>query len=147
MNTIFKEDYLECYHDEENNVLMHIWTRKPSSEEFRAGLINVHRNYVKFNNPDMPLHWLGDTRKMGVLGLEDQAWLDAVWNRMLFVEAGVKAHAVIVGADVFAKYAMEKFNKAMQEEFSAQKVFLDTFENKEKAYDWFKSVEDRRAAS
>ncbi len=147
MTTIFKEEYLECFHDEENNVLMHIWLRKPSSEEFREGLINVHRTYIKYNNPESPLHWLGDTRDMGVLGLEDQQWLDAVWNKMLFVEAGVKAHAVIVGNDVFAKYAMEKFNKAMQEEFAAQKVFLDTFVDKESAYDWFKSLEEQRAAS
>jgi len=37
---------------------------------------------------------------------------------MLFIKAGVRAHAVIIGADVFAKYAMEKFKTTMQTKYA-----------------------------
>ena len=60
---------------------------------------------------------------------------------MLFVKAGVKAHAVFIGSDVFAKYAMEKFKTAMQTKYADKNLHLDTFKNKEEAYKWFKSIE------
>ncbi len=146
MKTIFKEDYLECFYDEANSVLFHVWIRKPSSEEFKDGLTRVYDTYLSYKKTGTLLHWLGDTRNMGVLSIDVQQWLDEVWNEMLFVKAGVKTHAVIVGKDVFAKYAMDKFKNAMMEKFAAQKIHLDTFEDREAAYEWFKSVEKDRAA-
>lgn len=59
------------------------------------------------------LHWLADTQELSILPLDDQKWLDEVWNDTIFVKAGVRSHAVIVGNDVFARYAMEKFKKTM----------------------------------
>jgi len=64
---------------------------------------------------------------------------------MLFLRAGVKSHAVIIGTDVFAKYAMEKFKTSMQAKYKDKKLFLETFGDKESAYQWFKNIETQMA--
>ncbi|MNC95431.1 hypothetical protein D3C83_125500 [compost metagenome] len=74
--------------------------------------------------------------------MDDQGWLQKVWNETLFVKAGVKSHAVIIGEDIFAKYAMEKFKKNMQEQFADRNLQIETFPDKESAYKWFKSIEE-----
>ena len=67
---------------------------------------------------------------------------------MLFNKAGVKSHAVIIGNDVFAKYAMEKFKNSMQELYADKRLHLETFPDKDAAYQWFKVIESAwKAAS
>jgi hypothetical protein len=78
---------------------------------------------------------------MGVVTIDDQGWLQKVWNDMLFIKAGVKSHAVIIGNDVFAKYAMEKFKTSMQELYADKNLRLETFPDKDSAYKWFQSIE------
>src|SRR5688572_19146564 len=122
MKSLFKETCVECFLDSEARVLYHIWNSKPTSPQFRDGLTKVFHEYQKHKTQfDTPLHWLADTRSMGVLNLDDQGWLQKVWNDMLFNKAGVKSHAVIIGNDVFAKYAMEKFKTSMQELYADKK--------------------------
>ena len=73
MKKLFAREYLECFFDEEPMILFHVWLRKPTSAEFRDGLISVcgeFTEYKKKNNK--ALHWLGDTRNVGVLSIEDQ---------------------------------------------------------------------------
>ena len=140
MEELFKEPYVECYFDGEAHVLFHIWLKRPTSEQFRNGLKRVYDEFLKHKEKHPCIHWLADTRNLGVLSLEDQGWLEKVWNEMLFVKAGVKTHAVIVGNDVFAKYAMEKFKKTMTEKYASQNLHLGTFPTKESAYTWFGEV-------
>jgi hypothetical protein len=141
MTTLFSEDSLDCFFDDEAKVVFHVWKRKPKGDEFRSGLTKVYNEYVKHKKSNPVLHWLGDARLMGVLSLEDQSWLDKVWNEMLFVKAGVKTHAVIIGTDIFAKYAMEKFKKSMLAKYADQNLLMETFPDKEAAYKWFKAAE------
>jgi hypothetical protein len=141
MKTIFSEDFLDCLFDEDAKVFSHVWKRKPKNDEFRRGLTNVYNEYISHKKKHPILHWLGDTRLMGVVSLEDQSWLDKIWNEMLFVKAGVKTHALIIGTDIFGKYAMEKFNKSMQTKYASQNLQMGTFTDKEAAYKWFKDSE------
>ena len=142
MKSLFKEVTLECFLDSDARVLFHIWYGKPTSHSFRDGLMRVCNEYIIHKkNFDTPLHWLADTRSLGVVTVDDQGWLQRVWNETLFVKAGVKSHAVIIGDDVFAKYAMEKFKKTMQEQYADKNLHLETFEDKESAYKWFKTIE------
>lgn len=141
MKTLFSEDSLDCFFDEDANILFHVWKRKPKGDEFRTGLSKVREEYINLKKTNPVLHWLGDTRLLGVVSIEDQGWLDKVWNEMLFVKAGVRTHAVIIGTDIFAKYAMEKWKKSMQSKYTAQQLQLETFPTKEDAYKWFKSIE------
>lgn len=148
MKQLFKENYLECYLDEEAKVLFHVWTSKPTSEQLRNGLTRVFNQYNTHKKSfSTPLHWLGDTQKIGVITIDDQGWLEKVWNEMLFVKAGVRAHAVIIGSDVFAKYAMEKFKTSMQAKYADKNLFLETFKDKDEAYKWFKSIENQLTAT
>ena len=140
MKSLFSEDYLDCFIDDEAKVLFHVWKRKPKGDEFRTGLIKVYDEYNRIRKSENLLHWLGDTQLLGVVPIEDQGWLDKTWNEMLFVKAGVKTHAVIIGTDIFAKYAMEKWKKSMQVKYTAS-LQIETFANKEEAYKWFKASE------
>ncbi len=141
MKSLFKESFLECFLDTEAKVLFHVWLSKPSNEQFREGLTKVFDQYQIYKKQIAPFHWLGDARLLGVISLENQGWLEKVWNDMLFVKAGVKTHVVIIGTDVFAKYAMEKFKTSMQSKYADKNLHLETFPDKESAYKWFKSVE------
>lgn len=147
METIFKEPYLECYYDEEANIMFHVWIKKPNSEQLRSGLTRVFNEYTGLKRKrGGDIHWLADTQNIGVISIDDQAWLEKVWNEMLFVKAGVKTHAVIIGNDVFAKYAMEKFKKTMTEKYKDKNLHLATFPEKAAAYEWFKDCESADAA-
>jgi hypothetical protein len=146
MTPLFKEDHLECYLDEDAKILFHVWLKKPTSEQLRSGLTRVFDEYNKHKKSfNYPLNWLGDTRKLCVVTLDDQGWLEKVWNEMLFVKAAVKAHAVVIGDDVFAKYAMEKFKNAMQTKYADKNLHMETFKTTEEAYTWFKNIEKRIA--
>jgi hypothetical protein len=147
MQTIFKEPYLECYYDEAANVMFHVWVKKPTSEQLRSGLTRVYNEYTNLKRKKGgDIHWLADTQKIGVISIDDQAWLEKTWNEMLFVKAGVKTHAVIIGNDVFAKYAMEKFKKTMLDRYKDKNLHLATFPSKDEAYEWFKRCESANAA-
>jgi|SRR5690606_9607363 len=147
MKEIFKLPHLECYYDEDANVMFHTWIKKPTSEQLKSGLKKVFDEYVSLRKQlGNNIHWLADTQKIGVISIDDQAWLEKVWNEMLFVQANIKTHAVIIGNDVFAKYAMEKFKKAMLEKYKDRNLHLATFPDKAQAYDWFRSCESADAA-
>jgi hypothetical protein len=141
MQTLFSEDCIDCFFDEDSKVLFHVWKSKPKGDEFRGGLTKVCNQYINLKKTQPVLHWLGDTQLLGVVSIDDQGWLDKVWNEMLFVKAGVKTHAVIIGTDIFAKYAMEKWKLNMQAKYAGQNLMLETFPSKDAAYKWFKSAE------
>ncbi len=144
MTKLFAREYIECFLDETTNLLFHVWLRKPNSAEFRDGLLSVCKEFTDYKaKHGKTLNWLGDTRNVGVLSIDDQGWLDKVWNETLFVKAGVKNHAVIIGKDPFAKYAMEKFKNNMNTKYAGQNLNLETFETKEDADKWFASLAKR----
>jgi len=135
--TLFDLDYLICTLDEKHAVLSHAWKRKPTSEEFEEGLMKVCHAYIE-QKPKFPkLHWLGDTKNVGVLSLKTQKWLDDVWNETLFNKAGVRTHAVLVGSDVFGKYAMQKFANQAEKMYEKQNLKMGVFETEPEAYKWF----------
>ena len=55
---------------------------------------------------------------------------------MLFEDAGVKVHAVILGSDIFADYPMELFKKSSVHKFNEKGVKLGVFPNERRAYEW-----------
>jgi hypothetical protein len=142
MKEIFKQPYLECFYDEDANVMFHAWIRKPSSDELKTGLTRVCNEYMNLRKArGSNIHWLGDTRKFGVVSVDDQGWLEKVWNEMLFVKANVRTHAVVIGNDVFVKYAMEKWKNSMMEKHKDTNLHMATFPEKDEAYRWFKECE------
>ena len=128
MKTLFEEEFLLCKFDEENKILYHIWLDKVKGELFRNSLLRVLNYYKNLK-----------TRNLSVLPLDDQKWMDETWNELLFVDAGVKTHAVIIGNDAFAKYAMDKFKNTMNQKYESQNIALETFKDEAAAYSWFKN--------
>ena len=77
MKLLFKENYLECYLDEDAKVLFHVWLSKPTSEQLRSGLTRVYNEYLTHKKSfQTPLHWLADTQKIGVITIDDQGCLE-----------------------------------------------------------------------
>lgn len=140
MKTLFEEEFLICQFDEENKILYHIWLDKAKGDVFRNALLKVLDFYKTLKSSYSTLHWLGDTTKLSVLPIADQRWLDETWNELLFVEAGVKTHAVIIGDDAFARYAMDKFKNSMNQKYADQNIILETFKDEAAAYNWFKML-------
>lgn len=143
MKTLFENEFIVCQFDEENSIISHIWLDKVKGDDFRKNLLKVLDFYKTIKRDSPTLHWLGDTRKLSVMPIADQKWLDEAWNELLFVDAGVKTHAVIIGDDAFSKYAMEKFKKTMNQKYADKKIILETFKDETAACAWFKNFNEK----
>jgi hypothetical protein len=135
--TLFDLDYLICTLDADAGILAHAWKKKPTPEEFEGGLMKVYATYMAQKPNFKKLHWLGDTKNVGVLSLRTQKWLDDVWNETLFVKGGLQTHAVLVGEDVFGKYAMQKFAIHAEEQYKDMNLKMGVFSTEAEAYAWF----------
>ena len=133
---ILEREYLVCEIDNTVPVFKHRWLRHPTSEEFQDGLTSMHKEYMRIKDDYDDLKWLADTELMGELNEEVKQWLTTEWDRMLFIEAGVKTHAVIRGPDHYADYPMEIFKLVSAKKYNDLGVKLEVFENEEKAYEW-----------
>ena len=60
------------------------------------------------------------------------------WEKLLFIEAELKVHAVILGDDIFADYSMEHFKLEADKTYKEKGIKLGIFLNEEKAYAWLK---------
>ena len=140
LKTIFKTNCVLCELDDSIPVLRHRWSRRPSDEEFMSGLKAMKKEYdlLKPKYPD--LKWLADTELLGELSDEVEEWLTETWDRLLFDESKVKAHAVILGPNLYADYPMEKFKMSSDEKFRQMGVKLALFADIDTAYAWLKSV-------
>ena len=146
MKILFEDQFIRCQFDEEHGILYHVWLDKVKGDDFRNNLLKALDFYKTLKKDNPHLHWLGDTRNLSVMPIADQKWLDETWNELLFVDAGVKTHAVIIGDDAFTKYAMEKFKKTMNQKYASKKIILETFKDEEAAYAWFMNLNEKIAA-
>ena len=119
-------------------VLKHRWLKRPSSDDFRSQLVEIQEMYVQQKTQYPGLKWLADTELLGELTSEDEKWLEDTWEKLLFIDAELKVHAVILGDDIFADYSMEHFKIKADKTFKEKGVKLGIFMNEEKAYAWLK---------
>ncbi len=139
---IFDNEFLSCELDDSLPVLRHYWKVPPTGEQFRSQLLNVLEEYKKLKPTYEDLAWLADTTELGELDEETETWLVEVWEDLLFVKAGVKIHAVILGESIFADYPMENFKQDAEQKFHAYNVHLGVFSTKEEAYEWIRGLGD-----
>lgn len=135
---IFEDDFVICELDDSLPVLKHRWKKEPTGKHFRETLLLILEHFKEFNKTTEDLAWLADTQLLGELDRETEQWLANTWDDLLFNQAGVKIHAVILGDDLFAEYAMEKF-KMDSEEKRDRDVQLGVFIDEEEAYDWIRT--------
>ena len=138
LEPLFQNENVICELDEEIPVLRHRWLKEPRSEEFRDGLFAMQKIYLEHKSKYDDLKWLADTELLGELNEDDENWLTSEWDHKLFVEAGVKVHAVILGDSIFADYPMEVFKKSSARKFVEMGIKLDVFANEANAYKWMK---------
>jgi hypothetical protein len=135
---IFENEFLFCELDDSLPVLKHYWKKAPTGEQFRSNLLNILEEYKKLRQSYKGLAWLADTTQLGELDETTEAWLVEEWEDLLFVKAGVKIHAVILGESIFADYPMENFKADAEQKFENYNVHLGVFSSEEEAYSWIK---------
>jgi hypothetical protein len=135
---IFDNEILLCELDDSLPVLRHYWKKAPSGEQFKSQLLNVLEEYKKLRQSFKTLAWLADTTQLGELDEKTETWLVEEWEDLLFVKAGVKIHAVILGESIYADYPMENFKLDAEQKFENYNVHLGVFSNLEEAYSWIK---------
>lgn len=136
---VFSNQYLTCILDDSIPVLKHRWQCSPPLGEFKKGLLAILKEYKQYKIDYPNLKWLADTELLGELSEEDEKWLTSEWDHLLFDEAGVKVHAVILGPDFFADYPMEKFKSSSERKFQELGAQLEVFLDEKGAYDWLRS--------
>lgn len=136
---IFENEYVVCELDDSLPVLKHRWKSPLLGSKFRENLIQVLQEYVTLTKSYSNLAWLADTTVLGELDEETEKWLADEWQDLLFREAGVKIHAVILGEDIFADYPMEKFKMDAAVKFNQFNVQLEVFSDEEDAYVWIRT--------
>ena len=136
---IFENEFVICELDDSLPVLKHRWKKQTPMVEFRENLIAIQKQYLKLKDSYKNLAWLADTQLLGEVDEETEEWFVNVWDDLLFNQAQVKIHAVILGDDLFAEYPMEKFKTDAEEKFKQVNVQLGVFSNELKAYDWIRT--------
>ena len=133
---VFENEFVKCELDDSLPVLKHRWLSVPSGEEFKNILTTIRDKFVELKESYPRLAWLADTKLLGELDEETEQWLVDSWETMLFREAGVKIHGVILGSSIYSDYPMEKFKLDAEEKFKTEHIFLGVFNNEKDAYAW-----------
>ena len=135
---IFDNEFVTCELDDSLPVLKHRWKQAPLGEEFKFTLKRILEEYKSLLKSYKNLAWMVDAAELGELDEEVENWLVTDWEKMLFENAGVKVHAVILGQSIFADYPMEKFKQGAEKKFEKLDVRLGVFSNQQEAYSWMK---------
>jgi hypothetical protein len=136
---LFENEYVICELDESVPVLKHRWKKEPAGKVFRENLVKIQQVYVTQAHHYTNLAWLADTQSLGEVDEETEKWFSEVWDDLLFNQAGVKIHAVILGEDLFEEYPMEKFKMDAEQKFRTLGVQLEVFSEEDEAYDWIRT--------
>ncbi|MBS1951679.1 MAG: hypothetical protein OJF59_001674 [Cytophagales bacterium] len=136
---ILENDYVICELDAALPVLKHRWKEPAPGEVFRKQLTEILNKYRELKKEYPKLAWLADTQLLGEVDEETEKWFAEEWDDMLFNQAKVKYHAVILGEDLFAEYPMEKFKMDAEMKFKEDGVQLGVFSDEEEAYDWIRT--------
>lgn len=136
--SIFENEFVHCDLDDALPVLRHRWKRETSGEDFKENLSHILDEYRTLKKSYAKLAWLADTTNLGELDPETEEWLVEDWEDLLFVDGGVRIHAVILGSNIFADYPMEQFKKDAEQKFQIFNVQLGVFSNMEEAYRWIR---------
>lgn len=140
MKVLKEHKLFRCELDADIPVMIHRWLESPTSEQFKSELMNLLKIYTEQKKEFPNLKWLADTELLGELTEDTEDWLEEVWDKALFEEAGVKVHAVILGHDIYADYSMESFKRQADRAYEDKGVKLGIFMDRESALEWLKDA-------
>jgi hypothetical protein len=135
---IFENEWVICELDDSLPVLKHRWIKETTGEDFKTNLLRILDEYETLKHSYNSLAWLADTALLGELDEDTEHWLVAIWEDLIFREAQVKIHAVVLGSNIFADYPMEQFKTDAEQKFEEFNVQLGVFSNVEEAYRWIR---------
>lgn len=136
--SIFENEVVKCSLDDSLPLLKHRWLKEPSGEQFKTNLYRIQEEYIQLKKSYINLAWMADTELLGELDQDVEKWLVEVWEDLVFIKAGVRIHAVILGVSIFADYPMEKFKIDAEEKFKSKNIRLGVFSDEPEAYSWIK---------
>jgi hypothetical protein len=139
---IFENESVICELDDSLPVLRHRWKQETTGENFKANLLRILEEYETLKNSYAMLAWLADTTLLGELDEDTEQWLVHTWEDLIFREAEVKIHAVILGSNIFADYPMEQFKTSAEQKFEVFNVHLGVFSNIQDAYRWIRDQQE-----
>jgi hypothetical protein len=135
---IFENEWVVCELDDSLPVLKHRWVKETTGDDFKTNLLRILDEYETLKHSYNSLAWLADTALLGELDEDTEHWLVAIWEDLIFREAQVKIHAVVLGSNIFADYPMEQFKTDAEQKFEEFNVQLGVFSNVEEAYRWIR---------
>ena len=136
--SIFENEVVKCSLDDSLPLLKHRWLKELSGEQFKTNLYRIQEEYIQLKKSYINLAWMADTELLGELDQDVEKWLVEVWEDLVFIKAGVRIHAVILGVSIFADYPMEKFKIDAEEKFKSKNIRLGVFSDEPEAYSWIK---------
>ncbi len=135
---IFENEHVSCVLDDSLPLLKHRWKKEPTGEEFMQNLLRIQEEFIQLKKSYLNLAWMADTELLGELDESVETWLVKVWEDLIFDKAGVRIHAVILGASIYADFPMEKFKLDAEEKYHSKNLKLGVFSNEKEAYDWIR---------
>lgn len=122
--------YLKLIWDEESRALISQWVGGYTGRNLKEGLNAALAEYKKY----LPAaQWIGDTRDIGVISLEDQAWIDKEWFPK-FLATGVRFMAVVQPRDAVSKLAV----KSIVSKVPGTKLTVFNCASLEEAQEWMR---------
>lgn len=106
------------------------------SEDFRKLMMIGVDYYGQKKKEISNLVWLNDSRKMKVIGKEDQDWLESVVN-MQAQKNGLKYMAFVLPDNIFGKIAVKLYVEATLKKMD---MTIKTFNSYDKALAWLKET-------
>ena len=104
MQTLKEFPYLTIMWDEETRSVISQWRGGHIGRNIKEGLNSTLEEYKK----RLPgAQWIGDTTDIGVIGLEEQAWIDKEWFPA-FLATEVQYMAVIQPKSAVAKLMVDQ---------------------------------------
>jgi hypothetical protein len=95
--------YLTIYWDETNNVTISEWKGGfVKGDNLKNGLNEALTFFIEKKGKK----WLGNTKELGVFGIETQKWINEDWFPR-FLATGVKYMAVVIPSDALGKMSVE----------------------------------------
>lgn len=102
MHIVKEYPYLVIRWDEECRLLIIQWRGGFKGRNLKEGLLTALEEFKK-RRPNA--QWIGDTTDIGIIGPEEQAWVDQEWHPK-FLATGVKYMAIIRPKSAIAKMTM-----------------------------------------
>lgn len=127
-----RTDFVSLSIDKSKSLLSIRWKQAPNSRQYRYGMLKAVRAITEHRIKGLLLN----NQRLGVLTLEDQAWLISTAGRLL-PQTSLQKLAVVTSADALQQMSSETIGKKLKE--ACLKHNTNYFLSEEEAREWLQS--------